>query len=177
MKHTLSTICLNVYKSGCQFVQFCSFLNIWNHLDIFCNNLVFTGSHLLISVESCQLTWIQFLQKKKQKKTVSIYSNEYSSSKTFCKDGNKQLTLENPHAFFVYFLLSIIRCEETSDLPKVNNYEVKIRSKSNLSKASISGKTVNLSFPNFSKITKILCPLLSTVTNNSLQGGFLLCLA
>ena len=62
------------------------------------------------------------------------------------------------------------RCEETSDLPKVKNYEVKISSKNyDLPKASISGKMVNFNFPKISKVTKINCPELSTVTSNFLE--------
>ena len=46
------------------------------------------------------------------------------------------------------FLVVKFRCEETSDLPKINNYEVKISSENyDLPKASISGKTVNFNFP------------------------------
>ena len=63
------------------------------------------------------------------------------------------------------------RCEETSDLPKVKNYEVKISRKNyNLPKASISGKTVNFNFRKISKITKINCPELSTVASNFLDS-------
>ena len=62
------------------------------------------------------------------------------------------------------------RCEETSDLPKVKNYEAKIRSKNyDLVKVRISGKTVNVNFPKASKITKINCTELSTVTSNFLD--------
>ena len=33
-----------------RFFQICSFLNMLNHLDIFCNHLVFTGSSPYISI-------------------------------------------------------------------------------------------------------------------------------
>ena len=43
--------CLGEWKPG--FFQFCSFLNISNHFDLFCNHLVLTGSSWHISIESC----------------------------------------------------------------------------------------------------------------------------
>ena len=62
------------------------------------------------------------------------------------------------------------RCEETSDLPKIKNYEVKISSKNyDLPKASISGKMVNFNFPEIRKVIKKNCPELSTVTSNFLD--------
>ena len=68
------------------------------------------------------------------------------------------------------FLVVKFQCEKTSDLPKVKNYEVKIRGKNyDLPKASISGKTVNFNFLKVSKITKLNCPELSTVTSNLLD--------
>ena len=52
------------------------------------------------------------------------------------------------------------------DLPKVKNYEVRIRVKNHdLIKATISGKTIYFKFPKVRKITKINCPELSTVTS------------
>ena len=35
-----------------------------NHLDLFCNHLVLTGSSPHISIEACQLNWIQFFSEK-----------------------------------------------------------------------------------------------------------------
>ena len=68
----IPSVYLNVYESGNQvFFSFAVFfLIMWNHLDIFCNHLVFTGSYPFIYLEGCQLTWIQFL-----KKLVSILPN------------------------------------------------------------------------------------------------------
>ena len=81
--------CLREWKPG--FFSFAVFfLIMWNYLDIFCNHLVFTGSYPLISLEDCQLTCIQFFKK------VGLH---------FCEGGNRQLTLENPKASLVYFLL------------------------------------------------------------------------
>ena len=61
-------------------------------------------------------------------------------------------------------------CEETSDLPKVKNYKVKTKSKNyDLPKAIISAKTSNFNFPKVTKITKINCPELCTVTSNFLD--------
>ena len=52
-------LCLNVYESEHRvFNSFTVFLTVWNHLDIFCNYLVFTASYPLISLEGCQLVGI-----------------------------------------------------------------------------------------------------------------------
>ena len=57
-----------------------------------------------------------------------------------------------------------------SDLPKVKNYEVKIRIKNNdLPKDRISNKTINCNLPKVRKITKTNCPELSTVTSTFLD--------
>ena len=80
--------CLREWKPG--FFSFAVFLIMWNHLDIFCNHFVFTGSYPLISLEVCQLTWIQFFKK---------------AGSYFCEGGNRQLTLENPNVSLAYFLL------------------------------------------------------------------------
>ena len=53
-----------------------------------------------------------------------------------------------------------------SDLPKVKNYEVKIRIKNHdLPKARISNKTINFNLHKVRKITKINCRELSTVAS------------
>ena len=81
--------CLREWKPG--FFSFAFFfLIMWNHLEIFFNHLVFTGSYPRIALEGCQLTWIQFFKK------AVVY---------FCESGNRQLTLENPSASLVFFLL------------------------------------------------------------------------
>ena len=57
-----------------------------------------------------------------------------------------------------------------SDLPKVKNYEVKIRIKNHdLPKTSISSKTVKSNLPKVRKTTKINCRELSTVTSTFLD--------
>ena len=57
-----------------------------------------------------------------------------------------------------------------SDLPKVKNYEVKIRIKNHdLPKARISNKTINFNLHKVRKITKINCRELSTVTSTFLD--------
>ena len=68
------------------------------------------------------------------------------------------------------FLVVKLRCKEMSDLPKVKNHEVKIRVKNHdLPKARISDKTINFNSPKVSKITKLNCPELSTVTSSFLD--------
>ena len=58
-------------------------------------------------------------------------------------------------------------------MPNMKNYEVKIRSENyDLVKVRISGKMVNVNFPKVSKITKINCTELSTVTKNFLDFHF-----
>ena len=53
-----------------------------------------------------------------------------------------------------------------SNLPKVKNYEVKIRIKNHdLPQARISNKTINFNLHKARKITKINCRELSTVTS------------
>ena len=39
-----------------RFFQFCTFLNMLNHFDVFCNRLLLTGSSAHIPIEGCQLT-------------------------------------------------------------------------------------------------------------------------
>ena len=57
-----------------------------------------------------------------------------------------------------------------SDLPKVKNYEVKIRIKNrDLPKARISNKTINFNLRKVRKITKINCRELSTVASTFLD--------
>ena len=57
-----------------------------------------------------------------------------------------------------------------SDLPKVKNYEVKIRIKNHdLPKVRISNKTMNFNLHKVRKITKINCRELSTVTSTFLE--------
>ena len=56
------------------------------------------------------------------------------------------------------------------DLPKVKNYEVKIRIKNHdLPKARISNKTINFNLRKVRKITKRNCQELSTVTSTFLN--------
>ena len=57
-----------------------------------------------------------------------------------------------------------------SDLPKVKNYEVKIRIKNrDLPKARISNKRINFNLRKVRKITKINCRELSTVASTFLD--------
>ena len=57
-----------------------------------------------------------------------------------------------------------------SDLPKVKNYELKIRIKNrDLPRARISNKTINFNLHKVRKITKINCRELSTVTSTFLD--------
>ena len=57
-----------------------------------------------------------------------------------------------------------------SDLPKVKNYEVKIRIKNHdFRKARISNKTINFNLHKLRKITKINCRELSIVTSAFLK--------
>ena len=118
-------VSLNVYESGNQvFSVLLFFLIMWNHLDIFCNHLLFTGSYPLISLEGCQLTCIQFF-----KKVGLSFFGVFLVVKLRCKE-----TYDLPKA-------------------KNYEVKIRIKNR-DLPKARVSDKMINFNFPKVSKVTK-----------------------
>ena len=145
-------LCLNIYERGNQvFSDLLFFSVIWNRLD---NILQLFSVYWLLS--TCTF-----------RKLSTHLDLDFQKSRFLLSLINRQLTLENPNASLVFFLLwnpGVKRCL------KVKNYEVKIRIKNHdLRKARISNKTINLNLHKVRKLTKINCRELSTVTSTFLD--------